>query len=87
MTVHLTWTLDSLIEEYRQHYRSTRGLRDRTLDGYARIVRLFALSALGDDPIDPTLLRPSPRDSRPRTASWHSSRRSDYAECQPKTIA
>ena len=36
MTVHLTWTLDSLIEKYKQHHQSTRGLRDRTLDGYAR---------------------------------------------------
>jgi hypothetical protein len=33
------WTLDALVEAYRQHQRSTRGLRERTLDGYARLVR------------------------------------------------
>ena len=58
MTVHLAWTLDTLIEEYKQHHRSTRGLRDSTLHRYAHIVHLFARSALGDDPIDPTLLLP-----------------------------
>ncbi len=58
MTVHIAWALDTLIEEFKHHHRSTRGLRDRTLHGYAHFVCLFVRSALGDDPIDPTLLRP-----------------------------
>ena len=50
--------LDDLIEAYEQHLRRTRGLRQRTLHGYKRLVRLFVRAALGDDPIDPTLLSP-----------------------------
>jgi site-specific recombinase XerD len=50
------WTLDSLVEAYRQHQRRTRGLRERTLDGYERLVRMFVRTALGEDPIDPSRL-------------------------------
>jgi integrase/recombinase XerD len=50
------WTLDALVEEYKQHQRRTRGLRERTLDGYERLVRLFVRAALGEDPIDPSRL-------------------------------
>jgi integrase/recombinase XerD len=50
------WTLDALVEAYRQHQRRTRGLRERTLDGYERLVRMFVGAALGDDPIDPSCL-------------------------------
>lgn len=46
-------SLDTLIEEYKEHQRRTRGLRERTLRGYEQMVRLFVRSALGDDPIDP----------------------------------
>jgi hypothetical protein len=35
------WTLDALVEAYRQHQLRTRGLRERTLDGYERLVRMF----------------------------------------------
>jgi integrase/recombinase XerD len=49
-----SWTLDALVEAYRQHQRRTRGLRDQTLDGYERLVRMFVRSALGEDPIDPS---------------------------------
>jgi hypothetical protein len=42
------WTLDALVEEYKQHQRRTRGLRERTLDGYERLVRLFVRAALGE---------------------------------------
>lgn len=48
------WTLDVLVEEYKQHQRRTRGLRERTLDGYERLVRRFVRAALGEDPIDPS---------------------------------
>lgn len=58
MTTPQSSTLDALIEAYRQHHRRLRGLRDRTLHGYAHFVHVFVRSALGDDPIDPTLLRP-----------------------------
>ncbi len=56
MTLHDSWTLDALVEEYKQHQRRTRGLRDRTLRGYERLVGPFVRGALGDDPIDPTRL-------------------------------
>ncbi len=59
MTVHDSWTLDTLIEAYKRHQRRTRGLREQTLCGYERFVRLLVRAALGDDPIDPTLLSPS----------------------------
>ena len=59
MTPHDCWTLDALIEVYRQHQRRTRGLRDQTLHGYERLARLLVRVALGDDPIDPTRLNPT----------------------------
>lgn len=55
MSVEL-WTLDALVEEYRQHQRRTRGLREATLDGYERLVRLFVRAALGEDPVAPSRL-------------------------------
>ena len=36
-----SWTLDAWIEAYKQHQRRTRGLRERTLHGYERLVRMF----------------------------------------------
>jgi integrase/recombinase XerD len=53
------WTLDALVEAYRQHERRTRGLREGTLDGYERLVRMFIRAALGEDPVDPSGLSPS----------------------------
>ena len=53
------WTLDTLVEAYKQHQRRTRGLREQTLRGYERLVRLFLRAALGDDPIDPARLSSS----------------------------
>jgi hypothetical protein len=47
-----SWTLDALVEEYKQHQRCTRGLRERTLDGYERLVRMFVRAAPGEDPVD-----------------------------------
>jgi integrase/recombinase XerD len=54
-----TWTLDILVEAYRQHQRRTRGLREQTLDGHERVVRQLVREALGDDPVDPTDFSPS----------------------------
>lgn len=51
-----SWALDALVEEYRRDQRRTRGLREQTLDGYERLVRMFVRSALGEDPIDPSRL-------------------------------
>lgn len=45
--------LDGLVEGYKRHLRHTRGLREQTLDGYERLVRLFVRASLGEDPIDP----------------------------------
>ena len=50
------WTLDELVESYRQHQRRTRRLREQTLDGYERLVRMFVRAALGEDLIDPARL-------------------------------
>jgi len=59
MTVPDSWTLDALIEAFEQHQRRTRGLRDQTLHGYARLARGLIREALGDDPIDVRRLGPS----------------------------
>jgi site-specific recombinase XerD len=56
VTVNDLWTLDALIEAYKQHQQRTRGLRERTLRGYESDARRFVRAALGDDPIDPTRL-------------------------------
>ena len=50
------WTLDVLVEAYKEYERRSRGLRERTLGGYEWNVRLFVRAALGDDPIDPAAL-------------------------------
>ena len=59
MTVPDSWTLDALIEAFEQHQRRTRGLRDKTLYGYARLARGLIREALGDDPIEVRRLGPS----------------------------
>ena len=59
MTVHQPCSLDDLIEAYESHQRRARGLREGTVHGYERLVRLFVRAALGDDPIDPTRLTPA----------------------------
>jgi site-specific recombinase XerD len=59
MTVPDSWTLDALVEAFEQHLRRARGLRDQTLHGYARLVRLLIREALGDDPIDVRRLGPA----------------------------
>lgn len=51
-----SWSLDSLVEAYKQHLRRTRGLREQTLRSYERLVRRFVRAALGDAPIDPACL-------------------------------
>ncbi|HVS48334.1 MAG TPA: tyrosine-type recombinase/integrase [Candidatus Dormibacteraeota bacterium] len=59
MTDSDAWTLDTLVERYKQHQRRTRGLRDQTLHGYERFVRLFVRGVLGGDPIDPRCITTS----------------------------
>lgn len=59
MTTYDVRSLDALLEAYRQHQRRTRGLRDQTLRGYERLIRLFVRVALGNDPIDPSCLSPT----------------------------
>ena len=59
MTVHRSWTLDRLVEEYTQHQRRTRGLRPRTLCGRARLVRMLVRAALGEAPVEPSHLAPA----------------------------
>jgi integrase/recombinase XerD len=54
-----SWSLDTLVEAYKQHLRRTRGLREPTLRGYERLVRRFVRAALGEDPIDPARLSSS----------------------------
>jgi len=58
MSVEL-WGLDELVEAYKEHQRRTRGLREQTLRGYERLVRLFVRAALGEDPVDPARLSPA----------------------------
>ena len=45
MAHHDLWTLDALIEAYKQHQRRTRGLREQTLHRYERLARLFVRAA------------------------------------------
>ena len=59
MTVPDSWTLDALIKAFEEHQRRTRGLRDQTLYGYARLARGLIRGALGNDPIDVRRLSPS----------------------------
>ena len=47
-----------VVDAFVAYQRRTRGLRDRTLQGYARIAHLLIRDALGDDPIDVGALRP-----------------------------
>jgi hypothetical protein len=54
MTVHDSWTLESLIEAYRQHQQRVLGRRDPTLRDYERFARSFLRFSLGNDPLDPT---------------------------------
>lgn len=60
MTADARWTLDALIERYTQHYRRTRGLRDRTLRGYGSFVRLL-VEGLCDEPLEAAI---------PKVAYW-----------------
>jgi site-specific recombinase XerC len=59
MTIHNSWTLDSLVDAYKRHQRRVRGLRERTLLGYEQLIRPFLQFSLGDDPLDPRRLRPT----------------------------
>lgn len=59
MPVDVPCSLDTLIKAYTEHYRRSRGLRDRTLHGYGSLVQVLVRATLGDDPIDPARIRPA----------------------------
>jgi site-specific recombinase XerD len=59
MTIHDSWSLDSIVEAYKQYQRRVRGLRERTLHGYEQFLRLFLRFSLAEDPLDPTHLTPT----------------------------
>ena len=59
MNAQEPWDLDAVIENYLQHQRRTRGLREPTLYHYERFIRLFIEVSLGDDPIDPSQIAPT----------------------------
>ena len=59
MTIPDSWTLDALVEAFEQHLRRTRGLRERTVQGYSGHVRLLIRHALGEDPVNVSRLGPS----------------------------
>jgi integrase/recombinase XerD len=54
-----SWTLDSIVEAYKQTQRRMRGLREPTLKSYEQILRPFLRFCLGDDPLDPACLTPT----------------------------
>jgi site-specific recombinase XerD len=58
MTIQDPWTLDSMVDAYKQYQRRVRGLRERTLYGYEAFLRSFLRFSLGEDPLDPTRLSP-----------------------------
>jgi len=62
MALQCSSALDHLVEEFIRHQQRTRGLRDKTLQGYAGIARLLIRASLGEDPIDIRALRPSDVD-------------------------
>jgi len=59
MAIHQPLTLDVILAEYKQHQRRVRGLREVTLHGYEPFIRAFLRFALGQDPLDPSLLTPA----------------------------
>lgn len=52
------YSLVTLIDAYEQHLRRVKGIRDSTVQGYERLVRLFLRASLGEDPINPLSLHP-----------------------------
>jgi len=56
MINHDSWTLDSLVEAYKQDQRRVRGLREPTLKSYEAVLRPFLRFSLGEDPLDPARL-------------------------------
>jgi hypothetical protein len=59
MINHDSWTLDSMVEAYKQYQRRIRGLRETTLKSYEAVLRPFLQFSLGEDPLDPTCLTPA----------------------------
>jgi site-specific recombinase XerD len=59
MNNHDSWTLDSIVDAYRQDQRRVRGLREPTLKSYEGVLRPFLRLSLGEDPLDPARLTPA----------------------------
>ncbi|HLF12395.1 MAG TPA: tyrosine-type recombinase/integrase [Gammaproteobacteria bacterium] len=59
MINHDSWTLDSIVQAYKQDQRRVRGLREATLKSYEQVLRPFLRLSLGEDPFDPTRLTPA----------------------------
>jgi len=73
-------SLDTLIDAYKQHSKGVKGLRDSTVCGYERLVRLFLRESLGEDPIDPLHLRP------PDVTQFVTSMRGRFSPGSMKTV-
>ncbi len=80
MTVYTSCSLDTLIKAYKRHQRCVKGLRDETVHGYERLVRLFVRASLGDDPIGPQRLRP------PDVTAFVTSMRGRFSPHSMKTV-
>jgi integrase/recombinase XerD len=59
MNSHDLWTLDCIVEAYKQDQRRVRGLREATLKSYEQVLRPFLRLSLGEDPLDATRLTPA----------------------------
>lgn len=53
MTIYDSCSLDTLIEGYERHQRHVKGLREETVRGYERLVRLFLRASLERAPSIP----------------------------------
>lgn len=73
-------SLVTLIDAYEQHLRRVKGVRDSTVDGYERLVRLFLRASLGEDLIDPLRLRP------PDVTQFVASMRGRFSPGSMKTV-
>jgi site-specific recombinase XerD len=54
-----SWTLDSIVEAYKQDQRRVRGLREPTLKSYEQVLRPFLRFSLGEDPLEAARLTPA----------------------------
>ncbi len=72
--------LVALVDAFKQHNLDVKGLRDSTVHGYERLVRLFVRASLGEDPIDLRRLRP------PDVTQFVTSMRGRFSPGSMKTV-